>query len=135
MQFIRNLFQYKNKSIYFKIFLHISVPIISLICLMCTAMSVLLNSLSSQKFISNAEKYSSTYISLLENTITECRNISILLAANTDLRYFVANSEQFRINHNDLTNMYEKINIYKMTYRYIDSIYVLQKNNFIFFYR
>lgn len=128
MQFIRNLFQYKNKSIYFKIFLHISVPIISLICLMCTVMSVLLNSLSSQKFISNAEKYSSTYISLLENTITECRNISILLAANTDLRYFVANSEQFRINHNDLTNMYEKINIYKMTYRYIDSIYVYSEN-------
>ena len=128
MQFIRNLFQYKNKSIYFKIFLHISIPIISLICLMCTVMSVLLNSLSSQKFISNAEKYSSTYISLLENTITECRNISILLAANTDLRYFVANSEQFRINHNDLTNMYEKINIYKMTYRYIDSIYVYSEN-------
>ena len=129
MQFIRNLFQYKNKSIYYKIFLHISIPIILLICLMCIVMSVLLNSLSSQKFISNSEKYSSTYISLLENTITECRDISILLASNADLRYFVANSDQFKINHNDLTNMYEKINIYKMTYSYIDSIYIYSKNS------
>ena len=128
MQFIRNLFQYKNRSIYFKIFLHISIPIVLLICLMCTVMSILLNSLYSQKFISNAERYSSTYISLLENTITDCRNISILLATNEDLRYFVANSEQYRINHNDLMNMYGKINIYKMTYKYIDSIYVYSEN-------
>lgn len=129
MQFIKNLFQYKNKSIYFKIFLHISIPIVLLICLMCIVMSVFLNYLSSQKFISNAEKYSNTYISLLENTMTECRDISILLAANADVRYFVANAEQFKVNHNDLTNMYEKLSIYKMTYSYIDSIYVYSQSS------
>ncbi len=129
MQFIKNLFQYKNKSIYFKIFWHISIPIILLICLMCVVVSVFINSLSSQKFISNAEKYSNTYISLLENTITECRDISILLASNEDVRYFVANSERFKVNHNDLINMYEKINIYKMTYSYIDSIYIYSRSS------
>lgn len=129
MQFIKNLFQYKNKSIYFKIFLHISIPIVLLICLMCIVMSVFLNYLSSQKFISNAEKYNNTYISLLENTMTECRDISILLASNADVRYFVANAEQFKVNHNDLTNMYEKLSIYKMTYSYIDSIYVYSKSS------
>ena len=95
---------------------------------MCVAVAVFLNSLSSQKFISNAEKYSNTYISLLENTISECRDISILLASNEDVRYFVANSERFKINHNDLINMYEKINIYRITYSYIDSIYLYSNN-------
>lgn len=129
MQFIKNIFQYKNKSIYFKTFWQISIPIILLIGMICVVVSVFLAFLSSQKLISNAEKHSNTYISLLENTITECKNISILLASNEDVRYFIANSEHFKVNHNDLIDIYEKINIYKMTYNHIDSIYIYSKSN------
>lgn len=128
MRFWNNLFKYKKRSLYFKLFIKISVPVMLLVVATCTVITAYINNNTHQKFIDNARKYTDTYISLLENTMTECKNLSILLAASDDIRYFVSNTENINSNHNNLLNTYEKLNIYKMTYRYIDSIYVYSEN-------
>ena len=128
MQFLKDLFQYKKRSIYFKMFIKISIPIILIITAICCVVSVFLKSLSTQKITLNAEKYSETYISLIENSLSDCRNISTLLASNDDIRYFVANNDSISKNHDDLFATYEKIDIFEMTYKFIDSIYIYSDN-------
>ncbi len=128
MRFWSNLFKYKKRSLYFKLFIKISVPVMLLVVATCTVITAYINNNTHQKLVDSARKYTDTYISLLENTMTECKKLSILLAASDDIRYFVSNTENINSNHNNLLNTYEKLNIYKMTYQYIDSIYVYSEN-------
>lgn len=128
MQFWENLFKYKKRSLYFKLFIKISLPVMFLIVATCTVIIAYINNNTHQKLVDNAQKYTDTYVSLLENTMTECKKLSILLATNDDIRYFVSNTEDINRNHDNLLNTYEKLNIYKMTYQYIDSIYVYSEN-------
>lgn len=128
MQFWKNLFKYKKRSLYFKLFIKISLPVMFLIVATCTVIIAYINNNTHQKLVDNAEKYTDAYVSLFENTMTECKKLSILLATNDDIRYFVSNTEDINSNHDNLLSTYEKLNIYKMTYQYIDSIYVYSEN-------
>ncbi len=128
MQFWENLFKYKKRSLYFKLFIKISLPVMFLIVATCTVIIAYINNNTHQKLVDNAQKYTDAYVSLFENTMTECKKLSILLATNDDIRYFVSNTEDINSNHDNLLSTYEKLNIYKMTYQYIDSIYVYSEN-------